>query len=194
MKHGPWIAGGAVRKVVMNEPIDGSDIDIFFSNKETLQWAMELFKKIPNMTFDNVNNFIYHKDGIYYKFQLVSHFFYPTVEELLKGFDFTTTMFATDGKVIFHTKEALLDSCNKELVFNKEHEKGRPLRLQKYAKKGFTPSPGMIPKLMGLHCPNYIEGNIIYYAKPTKDSDEKQSMLLCEYDYISVYSTMHIES
>jgi hypothetical protein len=40
IETGPWIGGGAVRRLILNEPFAG-DIDIFFKNKEQLnEWKM----------------------------------------------------------------------------------------------------------------------------------------------------------
>lgn len=171
MKNGPWVAGGAIRKIATNDhTIDTSDIDIFCPSKEVMSWVMDYFDKKTIFESSNSNG-IYtykHKDVIY-KIQIVRYFFYKSVEELLDSFDFTATMFASDGNVIVHTQQALLDSQLKRLAFNRIQEKPKPVRLFKYAKKGFLPVPGILPALLGVDMPDYLEKPSLYHNERPAD-------------------------
>ena len=170
MENGPWVAGGSIRKIATNDiDIQNSDIDIFSPNKEIMQWLIAYFDKktIFEQKIDGFYTYKY-KDQ-YYKIQVVKHFFYKSVEELLDSFDFTATMFASDGKVVVYTQQAMIDAQLKKLVFNGEHEKCRPMRLLKYSKKGFLPVPGMIPEILGVNKPEYLEKTSLYYAGRPKD-------------------------
>jgi len=164
MKNGPWIAGGSIRKIVTKDhDIGTSDIDIFCPSKEVMSWLMDYFDK--KSIFESKSNGIYtykHKE-VLYKIQVVKNFFYKSTEELLNNFDFTATMFASDGNTIVHTQQALIDSELKQLAFNRIQEKPKPTRLLKYAKKGFVPIPGIIPALLGVDAPDYIEKTSLYY-------------------------------
>jgi len=158
MENGPWIAGGSIRKIATNDTnIHNSDIDIFSPNKEIMEWLIAYFDKKTIFAQKNDGDYTYKYDGKFYKIQVVKHFFYKSVEELLDSFDFTATMFASDGKTVVYTQQAMIDAQMKKLVFHGDHEKCRPMRLLKYSKKGFLPVPGMLPAILGVDKPEYLE-------------------------------------
>ena len=168
MKNGPWIAGGAIRKIVTNDhDIGNSDIDIFCPSNEVKQWVTSHFDKKSIFHEKTSGNYTYKYKDSYYKIQVVQSFFHKSVEDLLADFDFTATMFASDGNVIVHTQQALIDAQLKRLAFNRIQEKPKPMRLLKYTKKGFLPVPGILPILLGVDQPDYIEKTSLYHNDKT---------------------------
>ncbi len=88
-----WLAGGAIRRTILNNSLDEADFDFFFMNDEALQ-AFELdleddeFIKVS----ENEKNITYTKvleDGTKIKLQCIFFQFYNSIEDVLDSFDFT---------------------------------------------------------------------------------------------------------
>lgn len=140
-----WIAGGVLRDYFSDKPLK-SDCDIFFPN------ATE-FNKTKNHFMSNGGKVIWESENgmkVTYKgntFDLVK-IFRPNPLETISRFDFTISMFATDGKDVYYSNNSLKDLQDKKLVLN---EVINPLstlkRVLKHYKKGFTMSAEETKKL-----------------------------------------------
>lgn len=164
LKDGPWVAGGAVRRIYENDGIHSSDIDVFFPNQEMQKWAVDLFdgrlsnkaqwspvyvlerRSAPmSVTFDVIF------EGTKFPIQFISKKYFPSMEAILDDFDFTVCMWGTDGENMFYDERAPIDLASRSLVLHQKPKRPKPNRLAKYVCQGFVPSPGVLPLMMGTH-------------------------------------------
>lgn len=161
---GPWIAGGSIRKLFLGLPLEYSDIDIFVNEN----MRDSFFKK--HSQFKNNKKISVNVDGSCWSIKLtpiqytvdVTIVKMKTVYELLDDFDYTIAQFATDGHKIITTEQSIIDSRNKILRWNNSTNHGgrKVARLRKYCNNGFTPLPGIIPKILG----KQPDGSVKYVA------------------------------
>jgi hypothetical protein len=136
---GPWVAGGAVMKTLINQPLD-TDVDVWFNNAKQFDKAYKLmeaeFKRVKETnwaaTFE-VNEF---------EVQLIAKGFYQTAEMLISEFDITVCQFAWDGTKLYCGEYSQADLATRLL---KTHHMNSPhttaLRCLKYATRGFKMLP-----------------------------------------------------
>lgn len=177
---GPWVAGGAARRVFLGDEISGSDIDIFAASAFQMDMARKTFE-MPHPSRSVVRTAANKRTGTVnlqvvfaaqcaveeapdymarqtipfeheIKVQIIAKYF-PTVEDMFADFDFTVCEFATDGRTIVTTEEAVRDL--KDGVLNVRRDSpalGTPYRLIKYATDyGFTPAPGVMDWVCNLN-------------------------------------------
>lgn len=143
LKKGPWIAGGAARRLLQGESLEKGDIDLFF--KDFKSWkhfcdtleGYELVIKTQRATTFLVHGF---------KVQCIKRQFYATLEEVFKDFDFSVCQVATDGFELGATKQAHLDVTDQVLRFapgGKIAKHTLVQRLSKYVNHGMLPEPGL---------------------------------------------------
>jgi hypothetical protein len=146
-----WIAGGAVRRTLINKPID-SDYDYFFKSEEDF----DKFEKMLPSSLKLVNETAHHKhwrgtvgdSDLKVNVQGIKFKFYDTVEDCINSFDYTITMFALDGDDLVTTPEALWDLGRRKLVINKiTYPVATMRRMLKYSKQGFTACSGCMASL-----------------------------------------------
>jgi hypothetical protein len=140
-----WIAGGVLRDYFSNKPLK-SDCDIFFPN-------VEEFNKAKNHFMSNRGKIIWESENgmkVTYKgntFDLVK-IFRPNPTATIARFDFTISMFATDGRDLFYGNNSLKDLQDRKLVINNIINPLSTLkRVLKHYKKGFTMSAEETKKL-----------------------------------------------
>jgi len=168
-KTGAWIAGGSVRKVWFGLPWDTQDIDLFFASEEQFQLTKSsLVEKMPEpasaslFEFDTfsalpikiasvseyeTNNAVTYTlytdkefDHRIFKIQTIKRYFVNNIKELFQSFDFTVTQFATDGKIMVTTRQALRDCEEKRLQMIPDTSRSiNALRTIKYCAYGFEP-------------------------------------------------------
>lgn len=166
MKNGPWIAGGAGRRLYENDKLQFSDIDVFFPNEEMMQWATNLFEGRRNdKSIWSPFKIIERRDGPMsvtfiiqsaddqrrYPIQFVKKKFFASMEELLDDFDFTLCMWGTDGVNLYYDHRAPIDLASRTLVLHQFPKRPKPNRLAKYVTQGFTPAPGVLSHMLGTH-------------------------------------------
>ncbi len=136
IESGPWIAGGAARRLYSKEISNYPDIDIFCPNKKIYDFIIK-DRKLLNTS----------KNGAYFlinetiKINLISHEFHETVESLFSTFDLTVCCFATDCDTIAFTPDAAEDVENKVLRTTNKPTTLR--RLSRYLEYGFLPKGNM---------------------------------------------------
>lgn len=164
MDGGPWVAGGAVRRIHEGAGLRFSDVDVFFPNDQMHAWAVQFFadrmfhkqgwspihiverREAPmSTTFDVLF------DGEKIPIQLVSKKYFPTMEAVLDDFDFTLAMWGTDGEVMVYDERAPRDLEAKSLVLHQFPKRPKPNRLAKYVAQGFVPAPGVLAHMLGAH-------------------------------------------
>ncbi len=164
METGPWVAGGAVRRIHEGDGLKFSDIDVFFPSDEMHAWAVSFFNdrlfhkkgwspvhivERTNAPMSVTFHVIY--DGQKYPIQLVSKKYFSSMEHLLHDFDFTITMWGTDGEKMVYDERAPRDLERRSLVLHQFPKRPKPNRLAKYVAQGFVPAPGVLAHMMGAH-------------------------------------------
>jgi hypothetical protein len=140
-----WVAGGTLRDYFSEKKLN-SDCDIFFPN-------INEFNKAKNYFISRGAKIIWESDNgmkVTYNgktFDLIK-IFMPNPKETISRFDFTISMFATDGKEIYLGKNSLKDLQDSKLVINTVVNPLSTLkRVLKHYKKGFTMSAEETKKL-----------------------------------------------
>ena len=152
-QDGAWLGGGAIRRTLINQPLD-SDFDFFFRSKEHFDnWLSNKPKGmgVVKETKHHVQlegtigdsklpivvqgiNFQYYPDGA------------PTV---IDSFDYTITQFCLAGTTLHTTDMALWDLGRRKLSINKiTYPVATMRRMLKYTKQGFTACAGCMQDLL----------------------------------------------
>jgi hypothetical protein len=147
LEKGVWIAGGSVRGLVFNE--EYGDIDIFFDSEETYEEVKVILEgkgavKIRQKEYLDE----YEYGGA--KIQLSRYEYFPTLQSVLDGFDFTITRFGCDTQLntLFNQSDFrdVVDKTLRPAVF------ANPIivfmRILKFKKKGYTPCEGFWEELI----------------------------------------------
>lgn len=153
-ENGPWLAGGALRRTLLREPL-ASDYDFFFASQEQFdgfaakmkkRGAWLVSKNEHNATFrlpskgpepTGENEFSAYQPEIVV--QAITTRWYSGIEEVLDSFDFTLCQFGFDGEDLVCGEFALWDLGRKRLVPHRLTFGTASLRrLLKYTKQGFT--------------------------------------------------------
>jgi hypothetical protein len=145
---GVYLAGGLLRTITSStEELspEKTDIDLFFKDEGSLNrvksWLeITEYKKVYQCPEGKLATYVFldDEDCEKWKIQLISVDFYPDTESLIDSFDFTCTMFGTDGKEFVFHKDAIRDTEEKHLVFHKITYPSSTLRrMMKYSRKGY---------------------------------------------------------
>ncbi len=162
---GPWIAGGSVIKLARGEDLNESDVDIFFPSRESIEYFDQVLsaqmnedqkelkrtgkKKVYPFESGTANTY----PLIAGKFQTIKRKCYKSVYGVLGDFDFVVCQFATDGKTLAYTPQALSDMKTKSLRLNRIHKESSLInRFYKYLANGYTPVPGLTMQIHGQVC------------------------------------------
>lgn len=150
-QHG-WCAGGAVRRTLIQKPLD-SDFDLFFKSQDALNtWkatmpdTLRLLRETEHHT---------HWKGVLpgsdlpVDVQAIRFKFYQTAEEVIDSFDYTITQFCLDGDALVTTDEALWDLGRRKLAIHKvTYPVATMRRMMKYMSQGFTACAGTMGTLL----------------------------------------------
>jgi hypothetical protein len=137
INDGVWLAGGAIRSAIMDEPI--ADYDLFFNSNiysfNTIirleELGAELIFKCPE---GKLTSFKLH--GM--KIQCITEDYYPSMESLVDTFDITACRYATDGKVIYTRYSSVRDTLSKKINLHRvTYPVATMKRVAKYAFKGY---------------------------------------------------------
>lgn len=157
---GPWIAGGSARLLWHNLPYISHDIDIFFANDTQYNMFLSALTTLnANISYasDNAITFDLITAGTMFKVQLIKKEWCQNLFDIFINFDFTCCQFATDGKTIVASKDAVLDCQNKTLRFNNLAKRELDSRrVIKYLFYGFTPDKGILKKIIALSNENTL--------------------------------------
>ena len=142
-----WIAGGAVRRMVMDEPL-GADIDVFFKGEEdfsvfscVMANTMRASAKAERTERREIWGFrCPHREDI--KIDLVNARYFGGVEDIFSDFDLTCCQFAIDNVHLYVGEYAMLHAAKKICVpANATKLATWPHHLVRYMKQGFKASP-----------------------------------------------------
>lgn len=167
INEGPWIAGGAVRKLWQGLSWNDGDIDIFFKNKEQfIQFSSKLkarayqdnraalsaldfdskfiSKNLYINSFDTSNASTFTITGLPWidrqiKIQGICKQFYNSAENLVEDFDWTVCQIVSDGTTMWASINAVDDLLKHNLVLSSTTKRKIKIgRLIKYSAYGFN--------------------------------------------------------
>lgn len=150
MPDGPWIAGGAIRRTVMESPLE-SDVDFFFRDEAQKAKFHEFMieKGWLISEKDHATTYGIKSDNATVIVQAVTISFYPNLESVLDSFDFTITQFGYDGKDLVCGPHALWDLSRKRLALHRlTFGVSTVRRLIKYTRQGFTACGGVLASIL----------------------------------------------
>lgn len=135
VNQGPWICGGAARKICYGEELD-TDIDIYFQSEE--QYHNFKLKLLHEAKFKAQSTWAETWVWAGIEVQLIKFTFYENLNAVLDDFDITVCQFGFDGEYIFaptHSKDHIR---TKKLIFHKINKPKHAMRrIIKYTKAGF---------------------------------------------------------
>jgi hypothetical protein len=139
--HGPWIAGGMGRQLVLGEH-DFNDIDVWFSSANQMNRVkhtlIETFASGAYMSYksDNAETFQVGE----YKVQLITKTFFKDIDTLFEHFDFTCCQVAVDKEMNVYGP-GIEDAKNYVLKINKLNSNKFLARYGKYISYGYRMDP-----------------------------------------------------
>ncbi|WP_268623914.1 hypothetical protein [Paenibacillus alvei] len=149
--EGPWLAGGAIRRTLINQELD-SDFDFFFKDQKQHD---DFKKKLEARGAKKINESahaqtymlrLYGKDRL---IQLITMNYYESAEKLLDSFDFTITQLAYDGVNLYAGDFTLWDLPRKRLALHKlTFGVATMRRMIKYTDQGFTACNGVMKSIL----------------------------------------------
>jgi hypothetical protein len=162
-----WIAGGAVRSLMLNAPIT-TDVDFFFKTQEAFEAFVSKFggeesKRLAATAHHTT--FKVQTGETFYKVQAIKIGYYQTVEACLDSFDFTICQLAAHKGKLYVGQYTLWDLGRKRLALHKlTYGAATVRRLLKYTKQGFTACSGCIASVLQAvgENPSVINSDIQY--------------------------------
>lgn len=133
---GPWLAGGAVRRLI--QKTERADIDFFFRSPgqftEFRAMVAPFATEPPTETKNNTTFRL--TDGR--KVQAIRVRWYPSADAVIDSFDFTICQFLWDGREVFVGRDSASSLRDRDLVIHKiTHPASSARRLHKYEAQGF---------------------------------------------------------
>lgn len=148
--HGPWLAGGALRRTVMGQALD-SDLDFFFASPEQCEAFCGAVRPLAKTVRETKLNktFTIEGDGAKLVVQAIHVAYYDSPAALIESFDFTLCQLAWDGEFLWCGPLTLWDLGRKRLAVNRiTYGVSSVRRLLKYSRQGFTVCNGAIAELL----------------------------------------------
>ena len=139
-----WVAGGAVRDYFMQ--VKPTDYDLFFPSSEDYNKCKTFFESNgATKVWESKNGLkMDYKGNV---FDLVKRF-YNSAADVIQNFDFTVSMFITDGRSLWGGDSSFKDLDGRNLVIHKVTNPDSTIkRVFKYFDKGFSISKYQIQKL-----------------------------------------------
>lgn len=143
IEEGPWIAGGSLTKLFMNQDLGCSDIDIFTRTRRQFNQISGRLSSMGLRESRDSSAATTFESGIdSFEIQIIKAD-QLSVWTLLQSFDFTVVKAATDSKSIIYHPLFLKHIQEKrlELDYPITTKSRMPSRLIKYANKGFSVDP-----------------------------------------------------
>ena len=155
LKDGPWIAGGSCLKWYQGQPVNMSDIDVFFRD------AFQM-RRVMNRIEDTKRFHIKHrsKNAVTYDYstpiesieetstvftiQLIQHSYFNSAQEVIDKFDFSVCQVATCGEEWILGEHTAKDIRTRSLRAVGEIKGDVAKRLTKYWVYGYRPVDGLM--------------------------------------------------
>lgn len=144
-----WIAGGAVRAFMLNEPIK-TDVDFFFKSPQAYdQFLTRFAKDLSKTSTPHQSTFnVMVKDRVY-KIQAIRIRYYDSIEQCLDSFDFSICQLAAHKGKLYAGQYTLWDLARRRLALHKlTYGAATVGRLLKYTSQGFTACSSCIVSLL----------------------------------------------
>ena len=148
LDFGPWIAGGAARRLLQGKTFEEGDVDFFFANFSDWQKYVDCMDEKDIVAKTKQAN-TYCVNGI--KIQLIKRKFYKSLDKVFSDFDFSACQVATDGLEIASSEQAYDDVMNNILRFAPKGVIAKHTlvqRMAKYVGHGFIPESGMFKMIV----------------------------------------------
>jgi len=138
--HGCWLAGGAILAMLDQRDMVGRDLDLFFQSLGQSDLIENHIRTKQSHTRHVTGNATTFKLGTGEVLQVIRRNFFDSPEQLLSTFDFSVCQWATDGKTLVYSDQALKDWKTKTLrnVLGVK-ETDTVVRFNKYLLNGYTP-------------------------------------------------------
>jgi hypothetical protein len=154
-KDGPWIAGGACLKWYQGQPVNMSDIDVFFRDAFQLRRAMNRIEdtKRFHVRHRSENAITYEYSAIndsledvqtVFTIQLIQHKYFNSMEEVIDRFDFSVCQVATCGEEWVLGEYTARDIRSRSLRAVGDVKGDIAKRLTKYWVYGYRPVEGLV--------------------------------------------------
>lgn len=179
-EQGPWIAGGAVRRLVTRKAQE-SDFDFFFKDEVQFDAFCEAIEKaggfrtsesdfnvtfcIPAAKAKPIGDDEFSPSGPELKVQAIRIEFFETLNAVLESFDFSICQCGFDGARLAFGPWTLWDLANNKLVPGKLRYGASSLRrVIKYTRQGFTICGGGLAEMLEQVAadPSIIRGDVEY--------------------------------
>jgi hypothetical protein len=168
IEQGPWVAGGAVRRL-LSDDFGAGDIDIFLPERLCGFWNDQkcnltpLVDRIDNIFHEqitsrtakkNLNEYVFGLNKPFnpnkiIKVQVVHKNRFDSIEALLSDFDFTICMAATDGWRWVAYEQIMSDIERRQFGIQSVQRRGMEIRrMIKYCNFGLTPKPGVLSSVL----------------------------------------------
>lgn len=181
---GPWLAGGAARRLLLQEPLLDGDLDFFFRDENSIRLRRQLVEALASKRFVSklATTFTVDTENGEALFQTINRKFYTDLPAVFEDFDFTICQFATDGEYIAGTPEAFRDLKSKTLRFTGNAIKDTTTirRVLKYINYGFVADTGILGTTAKLASRNQLNNSLNlnqiesnYQPEDIKNSDSK---------------------
>lgn len=118
LNKGVWLAGGAMQTIV-NPTIKVKDYDLFFSGPDqVVDTKRRLEANDYHLLFECPNGhlFTYGRGKEFPVVQLITKFYYTSMQHVIDTFDIEATMIITDGVSLVTTRNAI-NGAKKKVVF-----------------------------------------------------------------------------
>jgi hypothetical protein len=163
-----WIAGGAVRALLLDQPIT-TVVDFFFNSQEAYEAFVAMFSTNDNHNVATTEHHHTFKkevvEGKWYRIQAIKIGYYDTVEECLDSFDFTICQLGIRQGQLYVGQYTMWDLARKRLALHKlTYGAATVRRLLEYTKQGFTACSGCIASILKVveENPSVINSEIQY--------------------------------
>lgn len=171
--EGVYLAGGLLRTLASNTETlspHTTDIDLFFSSPQVFSIVKSLFEnhtefeKVFQCPEDTLCTFVERNTG--WKFQCIALRFYSSLLEVVESFDFSCICIAVDGNTLIFHKDAVDDTLDKSLRWNKiTHPASSIRRMMKYSRKGYSMAETEYRHLVeqiASHSPDIVDMDLVY--------------------------------
>ncbi len=154
-KDGPWIAGGACLKWYQGQPVNMSDIDVFFRDAFQLRRAMNRIEDTKRfyVRYRSENAITYEytteSDSVedvrtVFTIQLIQHKYFNSMEEVIDRFDFSVCQVGTCGTEWVLGEHTAKDIRTRSLRAVGDVKGDVAKRLTKYWIYGYRPVDGLM--------------------------------------------------
>lgn len=144
MEKGPWLAGGAVRKLYLGQSIGESDWDIWFRSAQQFDIAHKYIASLgANIAYssDNATTFKYYYEGETHQIQLIRRRFFETPNDVINQFDFSICQLLTDGDKLLLGKTTVQDLETRTIRLGSDRMQPHVVtRMVKYIVYGYYPT------------------------------------------------------